>query len=281
VREAATSQEHPVHLESYLERIGFSGSVEPSLTLLEKLHLRHLETIPFENIDVRLGRPIALDLEALQAKLVRRRRGGYCFEQNTLFAAVLGAIGFRVATLEARVRPLGATSTLPRTHMALRVVINSRRWLADVGFGGDGPLLPVPLDGEISEQPDGAYRAEPETDGHYVLRRRRHGVWLDLYAVSSTPALPVDFAVANYFTSTHPSSIFVKTLTVQRSTRQERRILRGRSYTVRRGEEEAHRDIAARVLPGLLAEEFGLDLTEEERRLVAGAHERRLASPGM
>ena len=152
--------------------------------------------------------------------------------------------------------------------MALRVAIDSRRWLADVGFGGDGPLLPVPLDGEMSEQPDGAYRVEHETDGLCVLRRRWRGVWIDLYAISSTPALPVDFAVANYFTSTHPSSIFVKTLTVQRSTRQERRILRGRSYTVRHGGEEAHQEIAAGALPGLLAEEFRLDLTEEERRLL-------------
>jgi N-hydroxyarylamine O-acetyltransferase len=279
VPEAATSHDHPVHLETYLERIGFDGSVEPSLTLLEKLHLKHLETIPFENIDVRLGRPIALDLEALQAKLVRRRRGGYCFEQNTLFGAVLGAIGFKVAALEARVRPPGATATLPRTHMALRVVIDSRGWLVDVGFGGDGPLLPVPLEGEMSEQPDGAYRAEPERDGFCVLRRRWRGVWLDLYAVSLTPALPVDFEVANYFTSTHPSSVFVKTLTVQRSTRQERRILRGCSYTVRRGEQEKHRDIAATALPGLLAGVFGLDLTDEEGRSLVETGREGAADP--
>lgn len=263
---AATNPEPPVDLPRYLERIGYTGSVEPSWTVLEALHVRHLGAIPFENIDVRLGRPIGLDLEALEAKLVARRRGGYCFEQNTLFAAVLRAAGFEVATLEARVRPPGATHTLPRTHMVLEVVADGRRWLADVGFGGDGPIVPVPLDGEIAEQADGAYRVEQEADGIRALRRRWRGEWNDLYAFSRTPALPVDFVVANHFTSTHPASIFLRTLTVQRSAPDERRILRGRSYTVRRGTEEAVREIPDDALVSLLTEDFELDLTDEEAR---------------
>ncbi len=265
------SQELRLHLERYFERVGFESASEPTLTVLEALHGRHLENIPFENIDVRLGRPIALDLKSLQAKLVRRRRGGYCFEQNTLFAAALGAIGFEVATLEARVRPPGTAAPSPRTHMVLSVDAERRQWLTDVGFGGDGPLLPVPLDGAISEQSDGAYRVAREADGVCVLRRRWRGTWGDLYAFSLTPALPVDFAVANHFTSTHPSSVFVKTLTVQRSGPGERRILRGRSYTVRRGDDEEQHQIQDGDLPSLLTGEFGLDLTDEElQELVRG-----------
>ena len=254
------------HLQSYLGRIGFEGSVEPTSTVLEALHARHLDSIPFENIDVRLGRGVGLDLATLQAKLVDRRRGGYCFEQNTLFAAALRAIGFAVETLEARVRRPGATTPLPRTHMVLVVEVARRRWLVDVGFGGDGSLLPVPLDGEPSEQADGVYRVERKATGVRVLRRRFSGEWSDLYAFRLTPALPVDFVVANHFTSTYPSSVFVRTLTVQRSVAGERRILRGRSYTVRRGEELSGREISDDALPGLLATEFGLELSDGENQ---------------
>jgi len=193
-----------------------------------------------------------------------RRRGGYCFEQNTLFAAALTAIGFEVATLEARVRPPGATSTLPRTHMVLRVDIDGRAWLADVGFGGDGPLAPVPLDGQVSEQADGAYRVAQESDAIRALSREGRERWTDLYAFALTPALPVDFEVANHFTSTYPSSIFRKSLTVQRSAPATRRILRNSTYTTRHLDEQVQREITSSELPFLLRDEFGLELTAEE-----------------
>ena len=108
--------------------------------------------IPFENLDIQLGRPIRLDLESIQSKLVRGRRGGYCYEQNSLFAAVLERIGFRVTTLAARVRK-GASRVLPRTHMLLSVDAADSPWLADVGFGTGGLLKPVAmLPGRASRQ---------------------------------------------------------------------------------------------------------------------------------
>lgn len=234
------------------------------MEVLTALHVEHLRHIPFENIDVLLGRVIGLDLESLQAKLVRRRRGGYCFEQNSLFAAALRTIGFEVATLEARVRPPGATATLPRTHMVLKVDIDGCAWLADVGFGGDGPLLPLRMGGEVSDQGDGTYRVEREPVDTHVLRRRWQGTWTDLYAFGPTPALPVDFEVANHFTSTHPSSVFRRTLTVQRSEPEARRILRGRTYIVRRDGKETRDEILLTTLPLLLAEEFGIELEAQE-----------------
>src|SRR5438552_5613549 len=126
-------------LDAYLARIGYTGPREPTPAVLEAVHLAHATHIPFENLDIQLGRPILLDLASLQAKLVHGRRGGYCFEQNTLFAAALEQLGFRVTRLAARVR-IGATRLSPRTHMTLKVDVDEGSWLADVGFGGAGLL---------------------------------------------------------------------------------------------------------------------------------------------
>lgn len=260
----------PVDLEGYLGRVGVARPPAPTPDGLELLHRAHLARIPFENLDVRLGRPIRLDLESLAAKMVTGRRGGYCFEQNTLFAAALRSLGFEVAKLEARVRPPGATGTLPRTHMLLKVEVGGQSWLADVGFGGDGPLAPVAMNGDVAEQSDGAYRVKRESGGISVLRRRWRGEWRDLYAFRSTPAQAVDFEVANHYTSTYPSSIFLRTLTVQRSETTVRHILRGRVYTVRHGREETSREIEAEELPTLLNDAFGLDVPAEEATRALG-----------
>ncbi|MDX1632657.1 MAG: arylamine N-acetyltransferase, partial [Thermoanaerobaculia bacterium] len=96
-------------LQRYLARIERRNVSQRTENALRALHAGHLSAIPFENLDVRLGRGISLDLGDLQDKMVRGRRGGYCFEQNTLFMAALAAMGFRVERLEARVRPPGAT----------------------------------------------------------------------------------------------------------------------------------------------------------------------------
>ena len=260
----------PFDRDAYVARIGFEGTPAPDLDTLRRLHVAHLGRIPFENLDVRLGRPVSLDLEALQTKLVASHRGGYCFEQNTLFAAALRAIGFTVETLEARVRPPGSVTPTPRTHMLLRTVVDRHPWLADVGFGGDGPLLPVPLDGEPSEQPDGQYRVVQEPDGTHVLRLLRDGSSRDLYAFGLVPALPLDFEVANHFTSTHPRSPFVRTLTVQRSTPEERWILRGRTLTVRSAGSETKREISDAELPSLLRARFGIEVSDDDARRALG-----------
>jgi N-hydroxyarylamine O-acetyltransferase len=258
------SSEKGFDLDGYIARINYRGPREPNAQTLAALHLAHLGAIPFENIDVFLGRGVPLDIESLQAKLVRGRRGGYCFEHNTLFAAALGQLGFAVTTLEARVRPPGATHTLPRTHMVLRIDLDGRALLADVGFGGDGPLEPLPLDGEIVEQGGVAYRVTSQ-ERVKVLQMLRNGVWQDLYAFTLDEALPVDFAVANHYTSTFPESPFVKTLTAQISFRDERRILRGRTLTLRRRGAEENRQISDHELIPLLRTQFGIELPADLR----------------
>ena len=138
-------------LDAYLRRIGYSGDLQPTRAVLVALHLAHATHIPFENLDVLLKRPIRLDLASLQAKLVTAGRGGYCYEQNGLFAAVLRELGFAVTPLAARVR-YRVTLALPRTHMTLLVQAGGEGFLADVGFGSAGLLLPVPFGSEAQAQ---------------------------------------------------------------------------------------------------------------------------------
>ena len=247
-------------LDAYLRRIGLASRPAADLTGLRALHLAHASTIPFENVDVLLGRPIHLDLASLQEKLVERQRGGYCFEHNTLFQAVLEGLGFEVMACEARVR-LGVTGILPRTHMLLLVRVEGAPWLCDVGFGLEGLLHPVPQDGEAHAQFQNTYRVVPE-DGLQVLQSFHRGVWEDLYAFVPEPRLPIVFEVGNHFTSTHPDSRFRRNLIVQQPGPEVRRLLRNQAYAEFRGEEVAGREVALEDLIPLLQDAFGLDLPE-------------------
>jgi len=218
-------------LAAYCARIGYEGALAPTRTVLDALHIAHATAIPFENVDVVLGRPIKLDLVDLQTKLVRGGRGGYCFEQNTLFAGALEAVGFRVTPLAARVRA-GAAAVRPRTHMLLAVDIDGEPIIADVGFGADGLLLPVPLRAtQPTQQSRWTYRFVEESGAVHVLQAIRDGTTRDLYAFTLERQYPVDFELANWYTSTHPQSRFVQVLTAQRLAIDKRIALRGLELT--------------------------------------------------
>jgi N-hydroxyarylamine O-acetyltransferase len=255
----ATAPQSAFDLAAYLDRVGLAAPPEPTAAGLAALHLAHATHIPFENLDVLLGRPIRLDPDGLQRKLVRDRRGGYCFEQNALLAAALEAVGFRVTRFAARVR-FGATRTLPRTHMLLCVEADGREWLADVGFGGGGPLLPLRLDDPAEQrQFHWAYRIAEE-GGVRVLRSARPAGWQDLYAFTREPQETADYEVANYYVSTHPDSPFTRTLAVQFATPEVRYMLRNRELTVERADGVETRVVAGDELPELLSKLFGLTL---------------------
>jgi N-hydroxyarylamine O-acetyltransferase len=258
-------------LDAYLGRIGYAGNLAPTPAVLEGLHLAHATSIPFENLDIQLGRPIRLDLGSIQAKLVGARRGGYCFEQNKLFGAVLERIGFRVRTLLARVR-LGASRVLPRTHMILLVDGTDGPVLADVGFGTGGLLHPIPLSaGPEVRQFAWSFRMAQEP-GLWVLQTQEGDAWQDLYAFSLEPQHPVDFEMSNWYTSTHPDSRFVQTLTAQRSAPEARFLLRNRVLIVIRGSQTLTRTVEDdEELLRVLSENFGLDFPPGTRfRCLAG-----------
>ncbi len=259
-----------MNLPAYLRRICYVGTVQPTLDILTALHRAHATSIPFENLDIQLGRRIHLEPDRLEEKLVEKRRGGYCFEQNSLALHALRAIGFDVTACEARVR-LGATRVAPRTHMVLVVSIDGTPWLWDTGFGGDTPLEPVPMDGGESHQGGASYRVAAEGPLR-IVRMNVIGEWADLYAFVPEPREPVDFEVGNWYTSTHPDSHFVTTLTAQLRTSDGSRVLRNLSFTVNAGAHSETREVARGQLPGLLREAFGLEFPRGTKfRAIDGA----------
>jgi N-hydroxyarylamine O-acetyltransferase len=246
---------------AYRQRIGFTGQIGTQLETLQALHLAHATTIPFENLDIQMGLPIRLDLAALQDKLVRRRRGGYCFEQNTLFQAVLQSAGFKVLPCEARVR-LGRMEVRARTHMLLLVELDGGFWLCDVGFGGEGLLHPVPLDGKAHPQFLNTYRIVPEGSLR-VLQSLQGEAWVELYAFQPEARFPIDFEMANHYTSTHPDGGFLRTLTAQLPGPECRRVLRNRFYSEQRGTEVTTRELALDEVIPVLRNNFGLEVPED------------------
>lgn len=259
-------------LPAYLRRIGLAKAPTPGVSSLFALHRAHAESIPFENLDILLGQPIRLDLLSLEAKLVGARRGGYCFEQNTLFAAALTAVGFAVTPLAARVR-LGGRKDSARAHMLLSVRAGERDWLADVGFGGGGLLEPMPLE-PSGEAQQGSWRFRVVEDGRErVLQNVGPAGWRDLYAFTLEPQLPVDFVVANHYTSTHPDCTFTKIPVVQRTSADVAYMIQGDVFaTMRPGAAPEERKIAGdEDLLLLLKERFGLAFPSGTRFRPRGA----------
>jgi N-hydroxyarylamine O-acetyltransferase len=184
---------------------------------LAQLHLAHVTSIPFENLDPHRGVHVSRALADLQRKLVHERRGGYCFEQNLLLAAALQALGADVEPMLARVR-LGAEPGVPRprTHLVLRVRHDGEAWLADAGFGRGTPLEPLPF-GPGHEHEQRGWRYRVLEDGRELvlqMRGRTGDPWQDLYGFVPEPVPPVDIETSNWFTCAHPRSPFVNGLIV-------------------------------------------------------------------
>lgn len=250
-------------LSAYLARIGVDGPLGPDAATLERLHRAHAAAIPFENIDPALGRDVPLGVEQLQEKLVAADRGGYCYEQNLLFAAVLERAGFAPVGHAARIR-VGGTGR-PATHMVLTVATPEGRYLADVGFGGGGLLAPLELDAaEPAEQDGWGFRLAREEGGVRVLRSRSGGEWSDLYGFTEDPRIPADFAILSYYCATHPRSPFTGRLMIQApSATADGAAVRFRLMdTVLTTEHpdgrEDRRDLAPAEIPEVLSGVFGI-----------------------
>ncbi len=230
------------NLGAYLEWIGYSGPREPTLTALRGVVAAHATSIPFENIDVLLGRGVRLDTASLVAKLVGGGRGGYCFEHNTLLRHALGALGFSVEGLAARVlwgRPEGDPTA--RSHVLLRVMLPEGEFLADVGFGGLTLTAPLRLETGLEQETPHEPHRLVANDGEIELQARLDGDWTRLYHFLPHPQLPIDYEQANWFTATHPESLFTNHLLMARPEPDRRYTLLDREFTVRHRDGRAER----------------------------------------
>jgi N-hydroxyarylamine O-acetyltransferase len=222
-------------LPRYFARIGYRGPAEPTMEVLAALQAAHIAAIPFEAIDALTGAGIDIGADAVDAKLIGRRRGGYCFEQNGLFLRVLQTIGFEAEGLLGRVRwmlPDDAPPT-PRTHMVVRVMLDGRPWLADVGFGAAVPPQPLAMDSEEAQPTrHESYRVVRHGDVWQVAASIE-GEWRTLYRLDSVPPPAIDYELGNWYTSAHPDSHFRHQLIAARTTAEARYGLRDNRLTTR------------------------------------------------
>jgi len=225
-----------------------------------------VQAIPYENVDVRLGREIHLDRDSLVTKLVDGGRGGYCYEQNLLFAAVLEELGVPFTRHLGRVRMLDRTTPRPGTHMVL--VVDG--WAADVGFGSATPIGPVPLGGEVTYGPctwSTARMTTPEGEEAWGMRLYD----LLMYTFTEEPRHPVDYLTPNHFSSTHRMSIFTQLTMVQRWRDDDVQIgLVDRVLKERRPDGSEHdRLIEPDDVGQVLRDEFGLAIDDSESAALA------------
>lgn len=195
-------------LEDYFKRIRYSGGTQVSAATLKQLHLGHVMSIPFENLDVYARKPISLERDDLFRKIVINHRGGYCFEMNGLFAAVLTEMGFLVSSHLARVYQ-GSFDHSGKTHRVLMVKADDQAWLCDVGFGGNGLVAPLLFEEGLEQEHLGrCHRVMADPDYGYRVEFKTAAGFEPIYAFTREACCPADYLIANHYTATYPESFF-------------------------------------------------------------------------
>ncbi len=257
-----------VNLNAYFERIGFSGSIAPTLATLEMLHALHPAAIPFENISSLIGDGVALDQPSLERKLLSEKRGGYCFEHNLMFKRILEDLDYSVRPLLARVvwtNPDGISA--PPSHLLLRVEVNGQTYIADVGFGGLTLSAPLRLRADVEQvTPHETFRltgGEPD----WTLEVRIGDAWKPVYVFTLDEASKDDIAAINQRLSSDPESPFTRELRVALVREGARLKLHNDRFTLQplEGEKEQREISSMESLRSVLTEQFGIVLPSDER----------------
>jgi N-hydroxyarylamine O-acetyltransferase len=256
------------NIDAYFARIGYTGPHAPTLETLAGIHFHHPQTIPFEDLDSLLKRPFGLDIGALERKMLRDRRGGWCFEQNLLLSDVLQTLGFHVTGLAARVMwnaPEGAVRA--RSHMLLKIDgLDSGPHIADVGFGALTLTGPLRLATGVEQAtPHETFRLTGGGDGTFVLQVLVRDVWKPLYSFDLQPQVLPDYEVSNWYLANHPESPFANRLMVARVTPDRRYGLLNDKLSIHHpgGESEQVTLADAAELRRALEQTFGIQLPED------------------
>ncbi|GAA4891221.1 arylamine N-acetyltransferase [Streptomyces coeruleoprunus] len=248
----------PARLAAYLDRIGAPRPAAPTADALHDLHLRHLRTVPFENLSIHLGEAVSLDEEAILAKLLDARRGGFCYELNGAFALLLRTLGYGVRLLEARVHTGNGTVGIPYDHLALRVeAADGSLWLADVGFG-DHAHHPLAFDERGDQKdPGGVFRIAGAADGDLdVLRDGK-----PRFRLTPRPRTLPDFATGAWWHTTSPQSHFTRGPICSRLTETGRITLRDRLLITTESGERTEQTLAEdEVVLAAYRKHFGITL---------------------
>ena len=195
-------------LKQYFNRIGWHPNGESLYEQLSAVHMRHAQSIPFENLDAYLNHSVSLDPDDIFDKIVMRKRGGYCFEMNALIYLALDAMGFEIKPYAARVCR-EKTGYSGYSHRVNIVELNAKRYLIDVGFGGNGLITPVLLEeGLIQRQQLNTYRVVRSAHIDFALQCLKEGEFSDMIGFNDRPALQEDFVIGNYYTGSNPGSFF-------------------------------------------------------------------------
>jgi N-hydroxyarylamine O-acetyltransferase len=251
-------------IDRYLARIGCEGPRTPTLDTLNRVAHAHIRSVPFENLNPVLGRPVDLSPSALEDKIIARRRGGYCFEQNSLFHAILRELGFTVRGIGARVRLGRPRDYIPaRTHFFGLVTLEGEEWIVDVGIGGLSPTAAFRLDTPDEQQTPHEPRRVVREGAAYFHQVRYGSEWQDVCEFTLDDMHPIDRELANWYTSTHPQSHFRNNLMAARALPEGGRLnLLNRQVTIRRrdGSSEARTIASPEDLIETLERDFGLKL---------------------
>ena len=260
----------PLDLDAYLARINYAGPRTATYDTLAGILRAHTTSIPFESFDVLLSRPIRLDPEGLQAKLVTARRGGYCFEHASLMHAALEAIGFAPVRHAARVLLFEPRHESVRQHMFLTVTIGGASYVIDPGFGPFACPLPIPIDGTPVPTNAPTHRLAREGND-WFLYVTRDGEQIQGWISTMEEEYPVDFEMMNHYIATHPASFFTHNILASAVTQEGRiNIMNQGVNMIRNGIAEPTQLADRKALRSLVVQHFGFDLPELETMLVDG-----------
>lgn len=260
----------PLNLDDYFARINYQGSRTASYDTLAGILRGHIRSIPFESFDVLLGRPIRLDIESLQAKIVTGRRGGYCFEQAGLMYAVLKAIGFAPVRHASRVVLFEPRDESVRQHLFMTVTVDGATYVIDPGFGPFACPVPIPIDGTPVPASSPTHRLVNE-GGDWTLYVAQDGRQIPGWISKMEEEYPVDLEMMNHYISTHPASFFTHNILASAATRQGRVSIMNQAVNILRdGQTETVHLPDRKALRSLVAEHFGFDLPELETMRVDG-----------